>query len=334
MIRSLTPPSDVIHQRLIFGSPLGNLVFDKTYLGEIDGEKCTVAEAVALLSEHNYLALPVYRMETEPKGLASAIQHKVYYGFISTYDVVVCLVERLASQKYKDITECLTTLYALPCSVLISTPESSTLAVEEPTTLLRSVFNLFANPSRHIHRILVRQRRASPNEASSLRILEQEDVIRFLLCNADQLGGFVYRSINDLEMLKDRSIISITEKETALDACRKMVKEDVNALAIINSVGGNVVGTFSSTDVRGLTPENARLLDLPVCEYLKELHFGVQPSPVICVPGSQLYSVMAQAQMAGVFRVWVVNEMGIPFNVITLTDILEQFLIRAYREEI
>lgn len=102
MIKS--PTSDVVHQRLLFSTALGNLVFDKTSLHEIDGNKATIGEgmytsvlvmmvmvmvlvyivfhvvAVALLAEHNFLALPVYRMETNPVGVASAVENKVYYG--------------------------------------------------------------------------------------------------------------------------------------------------------------------------------------------------------------------------------------------------------------
>lgn len=106
---------------------------------------------------------------------------------------------------------------------------------------------------------------------------------------------------------------------------------DVNAIAVVNATTGSIYGSFSSSDVRGLTPSNAELLKLPVTDYLKEVHFGVVPPPSVCVRGTPFYALMAASQMPGVFRVFVVNEKNVPVNVLTHTDILEQFLHRANR---
>lgn len=145
---------------------------------------------------------------------------------MSTFDVAVVLMDQIKhANKDESLSKIVERLFKMPSSILIRTPESLKIAALEPTTSLKSVFDIFANPSRHIHRALVRQRKSSANEPSVLRMLEQEDVIRFMLADADSLGTFVHRSIEELGMLKERHVISVTDQETALDAVARMVAE-------------------------------------------------------------------------------------------------------------
>jgi CBS domain-containing protein len=220
------------------------------------------------------------------------------------------------------------------------TPESTHLNIcnfWEPLTNLLDRFT-----RRKIHRVLVRERRCIEDEEVSettdepmTYYLSQSDVVQFLHANNHMLGEILDAPASDVanrglrlqangryELLERPS--SITIHDRALDAFRKIHRDRVNAVAVIND-DGCLVGEVSAADMRGLNRDRVDDLMRPIVAFLNT-SLGGMPEPLTCRSKFTLSQVMAGITRSKTHRVWLVDDDEVPIGVITLTDILSMFL--------
>ncbi|GBG63607.1 hypothetical protein CBR_g38673 [Chara braunii] len=182
---------------------------------------------------------------------------------------------------------------------------------------------------------------------SAFRIFTQTDMMRFLVRHIDVLGPIVSCSIDDLDLLHPSlSVLAVPASMTVKDALRMMRSHGgVNAVAVVDpadsgehevgppgwSRGGKLVGTLSASDFRGLDPKAIQEMHvMPVMEFVSRTCGSGVPLPLVsCRPTTPLATVMAEALIAEVHRVWVTDEESRLLGVVTFTD-----MIRAIKKEL
>merc|ERR1711974_381077 len=100
--------------------------------------------------------------------------------------------------------------------------------------------------------------------------------------NMASLGNLGRTKVNELGLVPaDNKIVSISSTDMTLEGFRKMVREQVQAVAVIDEEG-KLVGNLSASDVRGLSSEKVKLVSSPFAEYIKQLTGAPFFYPVTC----------------------------------------------------
>eukprot|EP00013_Stygamoeba_regulata_P028216 CAMPEP_0177652176 /NCGR_PEP_ID=MMETSP0447-20121125/12969_1 /TAXON_ID=0 /ORGANISM="Stygamoeba regulata, Strain BSH-02190019" /LENGTH=304 /DNA_ID=CAMNT_0019155361 /DNA_START=64 /DNA_END=978 /DNA_ORIENTATION=- len=290
---------------------VGELVFDKRKLIQVDSNDKVVDVCTKMMFE-NIRSCPVYNSEK-----------KEYVGVVDMMDVIIPLaftnyfenqtVEQAQFSAYKALSTSVGDIVGL-------NPEGSRLWIYEGVTPIIETLRPLALG---IHRVLVTAK-DDFDRHEVYRVLSQTDVVRFLLRNASCLGGLLKTRVDELGLVSG-NVETITTKDIAIEGFRKMVRSQVLGLAIVDDEG-RIVGSLSSSDVRGLTPAKLKNVILPVPEYLRNVTGAPAAHPITCTAHDSLEEVMLKAIAGKVHRVFVVDASQKPIGVITLSDIIKQFL--------
>jgi len=213
----------------------------------------------------------------------------------------------------KVLEEVLTRQLMLPVGHLLgATPESSHFPfVEEKDRLI----SLLPTLCQGIHRVYVQN-----PEAKNGIVVSQTDVIRFFLQNLASLGSVSALTVEKAVDVKNKRLVTVERKTTTLGAFREMLINDVSAVPVVDSKG-QLVGSLSSTDIRGMTHSNVKDLLLPVEEFIKSRCGGEIPEPIVCSPEDTLETVIKALVNKKVHRVWVTKETK-PVGVISMSDVI------------
>jgi CBS-domain-containing membrane protein len=104
-----------------------------------------------------------------------------------------------------------------------------------------------------------------------------------------------------------------------------MWREGIHAIGIVDN-DGKLIGTLSSSDLRGLTASKLQNILKSPCTFIKETAQGKIPHPVTCHSHDVLEEVMLKAVTAKVHRVWMIDAAGKPTSVVSLSDIIANFV--------
>lgn len=85
---------------------------------------------------------------------------------------------------------------------------------------------------------------------------------------------------------------------------------------------GVAVGTFTASNLRGVSRETLKLLLLPVLNYIAATT-GKRIQLIACSPTEKVSSVLRKLANRGIHRVWILDKMGKPIGVVRQHDILE-----------
>jgi len=233
---------------------------------------------------------------------------------------------------------------------------------QQAVNLLELAHGYLLNPSRcgaqasegksAIHRIAI-----FDSSGRIINIISQSDIVRYLLVNVDKMSDVASQTITELGMAT-KQLITVPPEKSAVEALKIMEDNNVGAVAVVNSEG-QIVGTFSATDMRTITPEHFGSLALPVGEFLALEHgteysgytiasenavcatgahafardregrvalpgAEVGQSLVVCGPLTTLKAVMSLLTRNRVHRTFIVDENMKPLSVISCTDILRK----------
>jgi CBS domain-containing protein len=197
-------------------------------------------------------------------------------------------------------------------SVIGITAEGQRVWSYEANTPLESLLDAF---SKGVHRVIVApvDQRANPNNSW---ILSQTDVLKFLYQNGKKDMGQLSRSVSELNLVS-RNVKVCTVNETVLEASRAIYQANIMAVAIVDE-NRKLVGTFSSSDLRGTTAQNVKEVETKkLNEYTNKM--------IYCAENDSLFDVIAIALKGLVHRVWIVDEQRVPIGVVTLSDIIRNF---------
>jgi len=105
-------------------------------------------------------------------------------------------------------------------------------------------------------------------------------------------------------------------------------RNELSALPIVNDKG-QLMGTLSSSDFRGIGLDNFKDTLLPVNRFIILARAGKKQQHRTVRPDEILSSVVDKLLLRCIHRVWVVDHENKPVAVMSLTDIIRTFSIYA-----
>jgi len=194
----------------------------------------------------------------------------------------------------------------------------------EPTdTILSGMQALYQKGTQ---RILVSQQDDS-RRTRVYRLVSQMDMVKFLLKYTKELSSFLEKRIceTNLQSIPGVIMAMITvdnTKETALDAFKKMWREGIHGIAVVDETG-KLIGTLSSSDLRGMNATKLQYILKSPLDFLKAMTAQSKLSvSITCNPSNTLEEVLVKAVTARVHRVWIVDSAQKPVGVVSLSDII------------
>jgi len=182
------------------------------------------------------------------------------------------------------------------------------------------VFRLLADP--HTHRIPVTDEQGR----KFLGVLTQTDAFRWLWMNINGLPA-------DLRTLKvsnfagkvSKEIVTVPYESTMLEAFMLMHDHHVSGLPAVDSQG-KIRATVSASDCqRLLSPtERQTLWDILAKLFYSIRDVVTQSEQTTCQESSTLEEIIQIVATHRVHRVWVVDNLGRPVGVVSLSDVLRQ----------
>lgn len=340
---------------------MGDLMVGKRRLVEVP-YTASLAHTMNTLVANQVVAVPVAAPPGQWIGAGGSmimesdkqtgVVRKHYIGMVTMLDILAHIAGDDQMNGGGDAASDIEKKMSVPVSSIIGhCLEGLSLWTLNPSTSILDCMEVF---SKGIHRALVPLDSQMENisgvelveSAPSYRMLTQMDVIKFLKENYSdiQLQGIISRSVRELGVV-NQNVYAITGKTKVIDAIKCMRAALLNAVPIvvgsnsleedskqlINGKGRKLIGTFSSTDLRG-----CHLAALRTWLSLSALEFTeiVSTSPlfnasnvsgrelVVCHLESPLAEVMEKAVTKHVHRVWVVDRHGFMVGLVSLTDMI------------
>lgn len=176
-----------------------------------------------------------------------------------------------------------------------------------------------------IHRVAV----IGP-DGQIVNILSQSDVVRFLLSEVDNFLPVFDKTVAELN-LGSSNPITIHQDELTIIALKKMHENKISALAVVDD-HGLLIGNLSASDLKGaVTTDEDEGADplgsllLPVLSFLRQ--GGMSCFPVAtCTKKNTFNMVLVNVVSSRVHRLWIVDEVGKPIGIISLTDIMKSLI--------
>jgi len=177
-----------------------------------------------------------------------------------------------------------------------------------------------------IHRVPI-----TDDEQKIEAILSQSAVVKFLFDNLDKFATKAKKPVSELLANRETTtVLTITESTPAFEAFELMLKHRVSAVGIVDD-SGVLVGVLSGTDLRIIGPHASTLslLFRPVKEMLdqtRELNPELAVPVVQVTPADTLGICIEKMEDNKVHRVFVVDEEKKPVCVLSMKDVLAEFL--------
>ncbi|GER48440.1 AMP-activated protein kinase [Striga asiatica] len=278
---------------------------------------------------------------------------KQYIGMVTMLDVLAHIAGNQvgAAEGGADVADLDRKMQVPVSSIIGQCLESLSLWTLNPNTDITDCMEVF---SKGIHRALVPVDSHMENiagvelieSASSYRMVTQMDLLKFLKDHEHELRGILEQPVKGLGAICD-FVFGISSDAKVADAIKCMSGASLNAVPIVESTddikeetrelinGKNrkVVGTLSTTDLRGCPmPLLQSCLKTNILDFINRLSgtplhetSGLRNSTkelITCRPESSLGEVVNKVVNNHVHRAWVVDEFGLLVGLITLTDIM------------
>jgi CBS domain-containing protein len=245
-------------------------------------------------------------------------------GFVEMMDIAVFAVASLPDPESSETLDIRKraffgrTIAETPIKDVMGLAGSNSMAVLEndPVSHAVQVFQ------RGIHRVAVYN-----EQKQVVSVMTQTDILRLIKhaiqSDVKDCGRFGERRLADFGYpLKDTRVFSINGDAKVISAIGKLAMTRVSALAVVNPQTGAIIGTFSSSDLRGLDDEQFPNLKRTVFQYL-EMYSPASLKPIVETSNTQsLFHTIKTMLDNKVHRVWLVDKERNPCGVISMTDIM------------
>jgi len=296
------------------GISLGELIFDKTELIQVDSD-ARIEEVAKILKEKNILAVPVF----------DNVKNS-YIGIVDVLDMVGYTVWGTAfASKQPDIGfakfEFSTDTIG---EVVANSARAKRLLVYEPTDTLDK---LMRDLSYFDHRALVSAKDDRTGK-HTYRLISQTDILKYLWKNSKNIEPRVLQAkLQELGLVNPRgsNVYSISSTDKALNGFKQMFAHMVPAVAVVGE-GKKIIATLSASDLRGITSEKLENIISPIMDFLNSQN-GEKPAvPVTVSSTSTLEEAILKCITAKIHRVWVVNSAQEPIGVVSFSDMIKSIL--------
>jgi len=274
--------------------------------------KATIQEVLTLLKTHNITSVPIYDSIT-----------REWLSFISALDIMGYIAFDIYFKRpTKEAVEFDINMPNLskPVGDLIELAHHRS-GLCHPSATVRQILGLLAEGA---NRLLVCNDLSDENA----RLVSQSDVVALILTNFSTVPKKFHQNITQLRLFGHRGtmlqkLVTISSQHSALEGFRRMFRQGVAAVAVVDE-SGVIVGNLSSSDIRDFDLEHLNdCADMKVITYLKK--FNLLREVVACSPTESLEEVIKKLINGKVHRVWVVNLKNIPVGLITMTDVINLF---------
>jgi len=137
------------------------------------------------------------------------------------------------------------------------------------------------------------------------------------------LGSITNATLGELGLAMPKAVVALPHGVNAMEGFRHLAINGVSAMPIVDD-NKDVIGTLSTSDLRGLNAESIKSLSLPVMDFLKVANALQYPQAVV-TPKTTLAEALLKIQARDVHRVWVLSPFKKLQGVLSLTDILALF---------
>jgi CBS domain-containing protein len=170
-------------------------------------------------------------------------------------------------------------------------------------------------------------------EQSILGLFTQSDIVRFLASNPYwlSLAPNAQKTIQELDIFKNSSeqVVSVDQTIPAYQAFKKIA--DTNSTGIVvNDSQGRIVANLSAANIRGISRRNFQLLTRPLFEFLqRDRRRGWWTMPICIRETDTLEKCILQFGATKVHQMYVCDENGKATHVVTLRDVVRQFITQG-----
>lgn len=286
----------------------------------------SLEHALALLREHNILAMPVRTQEARADAKTAARELN-FCGLLSVLDVAAFVArDPEACGKSGEGVEV--------ASVMKKTAESWHMLLLDPhATVARAMEYLGV---RGFHRALVPNvclAEHGPDDVplpsalvedltphakgEEYRVLSQVDLARFILAHEGRFGLALSVSIESVG-LDGGKVLATTKEELLSDALDRMAGHAVSALAVVEKLeegapwaatDAGLLGTLSASDLRGCSFEDLKSAhSISVGDFLARRHGQAPREQLTCTRHTEIRAVLSRMVESGVHRLWVMAE--------------------------
>jgi CBS domain-containing protein len=168
-----------------------------------------------------------------------------------------------------------------------------------------------------IHRVVVLHEGSIPENSE---VCTQADFVRWIYHCHSAFGRNTDKSLDALGLASGTTPVTVTDKETALDAFRKAAAKDIMAVGVVDAAG-RLVATISASDLRAMDGEHLRFVTLNVMEFLKK-YSPRSINPVSASKYCTLRTVVAKMLQHRIHRVWICDADHKPVAVVSMTDVI------------
>ena len=284
----------------------------------------TVGSALALLSKHKILAVPV--VDTEGK----------YVDMVEMLDLVKFIVSLFTTEEIlktktpkRDEVADAATWHALEVKgkeALSSTRISEVLANRagadgsvvshiSASASVQELLELFltsrTQDGRRVHRVVLL------NEDGNLKALvSQSDMLRYLYTKEAHVKAASPSAKKTLRELKldSRKVVVTNRTSSLLYAFHKMAKYNAHSLSVIEPSTSQIVRHLAASDLRGMNSFPVLLSSIE--------GYGDPQKPVTLTPDMTLWETLAKCATKKLHRAAIVDSMERPYSIVSITNIL------------
>jgi len=167
-------------------------------------------------------------------------------------------------------------------------------------------------------------------EGAVLGVFSQSDIVRFLAGNPYWLAMApqASKTLQELQVLKSpcEDVVSVEQTIPAYLAFKKIADTNSSGI-VVNDSEGRIVAHLSASNIRGISRRNFQLLSRPLYEFLqRDRRRGWWTMPICIRETDTLEKCILQFGATKVHQMYICDDNGKARYVVTLTDILRQFV--------
>jgi len=167
-------------------------------------------------------------------------------------------------------------------------------------------------------------------EEGILGLFTQSDVIRFLGTNPYWLNTcpIAQKSLKELGILDNpyEKVITVEQTQFAYVGFKTIADTNTSGIAVVDS-DGRMVSNLSASNIRGISRRNFQLLRRPLYEFLqRDRRRGWWTMPITFRETDTLEKMVLEFCATKVHQIYVLDDDGKPFAVVTLTDLLKHLV--------
>lgn len=167
------------------------------------------------------------------------------------------------------------------------------------------------------------------SEGKLANIITQSAMVELLEKNLDRMPDKAAKTVGSIGK---RPVITVDISEPTINAFRVLYKHGLYAVPVVNKLNGNsIVANISAKDVKIVcsTPAHLSLLHSPISQFLSAVHqqeIDICTPSITVQPGDTLKKAIRTIIANRIHRVYVINPDNSIASVLSLTDILHQFV--------